>query len=49
MSASSLHQSLYRVAAVQTVSGPEVQDNLDQVAGLIAEAEGLIEAPAVAR
>ncbi len=29
-----------RIAAIQTVSGPEVQDNLDQVAGLIAEAAG---------
>ena len=41
MSASSLHQSLYRVAAVQTVSGPEVEANLREVGMLIAQAADL--------
>ncbi|MBX3687720.1 MAG: carbon-nitrogen hydrolase family protein, partial [Rhodocyclaceae bacterium] len=40
MSASSLHQSLFRVAAVQTVSGPEVEANLKDVGALIAQAAG---------
>lgn len=38
MSASSLHQSLFRVAAVQTVSGPDVEANLKDVGSLIAQA-----------
>ncbi len=41
MSASSLHQSLYRVAAVQTVSGPEVEANLREIGMLIAQAADL--------
>lgn len=40
MSASSLHQSLFRVAAVQTVSGPDVEANLKDVGALIAQAAG---------
>ena len=38
MSASLLHQSLYRVAAVQTVSGPDVETNLRDAGRLIAQA-----------